>query len=491
MKLTGGRTFTKIDLSQAYLQVPLDEESKKYVVINTHKGLFRYTRLPFGISAAPGIFQRVMDNILQGIPGVVVYLDDILITGPTVRDHLESLETVLDRLMKAGLHIKKDKCTFLSSSVTYLGHKIDSEGLHPLPSKVRAVMEAPCPSNPKQLKAYLGLITYYAKFLPNLSSLLTPLYKLLQKDNTWKWGEEQQHVFEKSKELLTSSNLLIHFDPKLQIVLVCDASNYGIGAVLAHRMADGSERPVAYASRSLTKAEKNYSQLEKEGLSCIFGVTKFHSYLFGHPFDLVTDHKPLLALLNEHKPTSPQASARVRRWSLLLSAYEYTMKFRCTSDHSNADALSRVPLQEIPAQTEIPVELVLLMEHLADSPVTAKQIQVWTRRDPVLSTVLHYLQHGWPTKVDSTLSNYSSRSTELSVHEGCILWGNRVVIPPQGRTAVLQELHEGHPGMSRMKALARMYVWWPRLDADVEEAVRHCSNCQVNQSAPPPAPLHP
>ena len=207
--------------------------------------------------------------------------------------------------MKAGLHIKKDKYTFLS-------HILDSEGLHPLPSKVRAVMEVPCPSNPKQLNAYLGLITYYAKFLPNLSSLLTPLYKLLQKDNTWKWGEEQQHVFEKSKELLTSSNLLIHFDPKLQIVLACDASNYGIGAVLAHRMADGSERPVAYASRSLTKAEKNYSQLEKEGLSCIFGVTKFHSYLFGHPFHLVTDHKPLLALLNEHKPTSPQASARVR-----------------------------------------------------------------------------------------------------------------------------------------------------------------------------------
>ena len=170
VKLTEGCTFTKIDLSQAYLQVPLDEESMKYVVINTHKGLFKCVHtIAIWYFSSPGYFQRVMDNILQGIPGVVVYLDDILITGPTVRDHLESLETVLDRLMKAGLHIKKGKCTFMSSSVIYLGHKIDSERLHPVSSKVCAVMEAPCPSNPKQLKAYLGLLTYYAKFLPNLS----------------------------------------------------------------------------------------------------------------------------------------------------------------------------------------------------------------------------------------------------------------------------------------------------------------------------------
>ena len=188
------------------------------MVVNTHKGLFRYTRLPFGISAAPGIFQRVMDNILQGILGVVVYLDDILITGPTVRDHLESLETVLDRLMKAGLHIKKDKCTFLSSSVTYLGHKIDSEGLHPLPSKVRAVMEAPCPSNPKQLKAYLGLITYYAKFLPNLSSLLTPLYKLHKKTIPGN-GEKNNSMFSKSQK-----NYLLRQTYLFTLILNCKLS---------------------------------------------------------------------------------------------------------------------------------------------------------------------------------------------------------------------------------------------------------------------------
>ena len=148
-------------------------------------------------------------------------------------------------------------------------------------------------------------------------------------------------------------------------------------------------------------------------------------------------------------------------------------------------------MREIPVHTETPAELVLLMEHLADSPATAKQVQTWSRRDPTLAAVLHYIQHGWPKQVDSSLSSYLSSSTELPVHEGCILWGNRVVIPPQGWTAVLQELHEGHPGMSRMKGLARMYVWWPRIDTDIELNVRHCLNCQVNRSVPPAASLHP
>ena len=186
-QLAGGKTFTKLDLSKGCQQLLLDEESKSYVVINTHKGLFWYTRLPYGISSAPGIFRRVMESLLQGIPGVVVYIDDILITGATEQEHLQTLEEVLSRLEKAGLHARKCKCRFMVPSVDYLGYRIDKEGLHPLPDKVKAIKEAPDPTSVTELKAYLGLLTYYSKFLPNLSTTLAPLYALLQKDYPWRW----------------------------------------------------------------------------------------------------------------------------------------------------------------------------------------------------------------------------------------------------------------------------------------------------------------
>ena len=194
------------------------------------------------------------------------------------------------------------------------------------------------------------------------------------------WGVEEERAFSKSKELLTSTKCLTHFDSSLPLILACDASAYGIGVVLAHRMPDGTERPIGYVSRTLAKAERNYSQLEKEGLSCIFGIKKFHAYLLGHHFELITDHKPLLGLLRENCSTSAQASAHIKCWSLFLSTYEYTLIFRGTKAHANADALSRLPLPVELATIETLPELVLLTEHLNDSPVTAKDVRSWKEK---------------------------------------------------------------------------------------------------------------
>ena len=255
-KLSGGKTFTKLDMSQAYLQLPLDEESKDLTTVNTQKGLFRYTRLPFGISSSPAIFQRTMDNVLQGLTNVVVYLDDILITGNTEEEHLDNLEKVLQRLKSAGLRLKENKCVFQEKIVKYLGYKIDATGLHPTEEKIKAIIIAKTPTNITELKSYLGLLNYCGKFLPNLSTTLQPLYELLRKDKKWNWTEKQEKCFQSSKKLLQSNKLLVHFDPNKELVLACDASPYGIGAVLSHIMEDGTEKPIAFASRTLSDSKK-------------------------------------------------------------------------------------------------------------------------------------------------------------------------------------------------------------------------------------------
>ena len=491
-RLAGGKVFSKLDLSQAYQQVLLDEESKRLVTINTQKGLFQYTRLPFGISSAPGIFQRLIESLLQGIPDVVVYLDDILVAGKTETEHLKRLDQVLARLQEAGLRLSKKKCLFMASSVDYLGHRIDAHGLHPLPEKVRAVEDAPAPQDVAQLRSYLGLLSYYSKFLPNLSTVTGPLHQLLSASRAWRWGPEEEKAFQASKQLLVSSQLLVHYDPSLELILSCDASAYGLGAVLSHKLPDGSEKPIAFASRTLSATEKKYAQLEKEGLACVFGVKRFHSYLFGRSFTLCTDHKPLIGLFDEGRAIPAQASARIQRWALTLAAYHYVLAFKTTAQNGNADAMSRLPLPEPACEPPIPAETVLLMEHMNMSPVTAVHIRRWTSCDPVLSRVLKMVQEGWPEPCqDKELQPFASRRAELSVQDGCILWGSKVVIPPPGRKQLLEELHMGHPGVGRMKSLARMFIWWPGIDATLEETVRQCAECQQNRSAPPKAPLHP
>ena len=221
-----------------------------------------------------------------------LYLDDILITGET-EEHLENLETVLHKLETAGLRLSRSKCTFMAPEVEYLGHKISPQGLHPTPDKIKAIRNAPKPESVSELKSFLGLLSYYSRFLPNATSTLTPLYSLLQSNKKWAWSSKEQAAFDTAKGMLHSTSLLVHYDTTKPLILACDASPYGVGAVLSHMMEDGSEKPVAFASRTLTPAEKNYSQLEKEGLAIVYGVKKFHTYLCGRHFTIYSDHQPL------------------------------------------------------------------------------------------------------------------------------------------------------------------------------------------------------
>ena len=493
--LAKGKVFTKLDLSHAYMQLALDPESKRYVTISTQKGLFQYSRLPFGISSAPAIFQRTMERVLHGIPNTIVYIDDILVTGASDKEHLETLEKVLSKLEESGMRLKRSKCVFMVPSVEYLGHHISAEGIRPTEDKKKAILEAPAPQNVSQLRSFLGLINFYGKFLRNLADTLAPLYKLLQKKEKWQWGPSQERAFKEAKAQLTSPCLLAHFDPGEKLILSCDASPYGIGAVLSHQFEDGVEKPIAYASRSLAPAEKKYAHIEKEGLAVIYGVKRFHQYLWGRPFTVYSDHKPLQYLFSESRPVPVMASGRIMRWALTLSAYEYRIVYRSAGKQGNADGLSRLPVEEAPEVVPLPGDLVLMMEALADtdSPVTVTTIRSATARDNVLSKVRELIIKGWPAGkvLGQEFEQYSRKAMELSVQDGCVLWGSRVVIPLALRPVVIQMLHEGHPGTSRMKALARGVVWWPGMDVELESKVKTCGACQANQKSPPQAPLHP
>ena len=278
--LSGGKYFSKIDLRQAYLHMEMADESKVYLTINTHKGLYRYNRLLYGVASAPSIWQRTMDQILQGIPGVQCNLDDMIVTGHSESEHLENLEKVLQRLQKFGLRANLEKCEFFKSNVKYCGHEVTNEGVWKTTDKIDAVLNTPKPENVTQLRSFLGLINYYNRFLPNIASTLKPLYELLEKGRKWSWSKRQQTSFEKAKQLITSDTVLAHYDPDKELYLASDASPYGIGAVLSHKYEDGTERPIAYISKTLTKTEQNYAQIDKEALAIFWSVKKFYPYLF-------------------------------------------------------------------------------------------------------------------------------------------------------------------------------------------------------------------
>lgn len=274
------------------------------------------------------------------------------------------LADVLDRLHQYNLHLKLTKCEFLKPEVVYLGLRISAKGLQPVEEKISAVKRAPAPKNVSELRSFLGMVQYYHSFLPGLATTLAPLHRLLQKNIQWEWTDDCQKAFEACKEGLTSESLLVHYDLNRELKLACDASSYGLGAVLRHVMEDGQERPIAYASRTLSSSEKNYAQIEREALSIIFGVKKFNQFLYGRKFTLVTDHQPLLAILgpkaSSYHPQSNGAaerSVRVVKEALVKQVLEGT-KGRSIK-HRLADFLLRYRTTPHSTTGATPAELLM------------------------------------------------------------------------------------------------------------------------------------
>ena len=392
--------------------------------------------------------------------------------------------------------------------------------MHKTPEKIQAVVDAPSPANLSQLRAFLGMINYYHRFLPDLSTRLEPLHHLLQKEAKWVWSEDCAKAFQEIKQLIASDLVLVHFNakwvwsedcakafqeikqliasdlvlvhfnPELPLTLSCDASPYGLGAVLSHIMPNGVERPVAYASRTLTTAERNYAQIDKEALAVAWGVKRFHQYLYGLHFTLVTDHQPLTALFCPERIISATTASRLQRQAVFLSGYSYTIKYRRTTQHANADALSRLPVPHEDSGVDTEVD-VFALQQIDMLPITAMHLKRETGRDPQLSRVLTYVQAGWPKTVEDNVQIFFDKRQELTTEQGCLMWGMRVVIPQVYQQKVLEELHGGHLGVVKMKALARSHVWWPHIDKEIEGVTQRCGGCQMMKGDPKLTPLHP
>ena len=481
--LAGAKVFCSLDLAGAYTQLKLSKRSRKFMVINTLKGLYQYNRLPQGASSSASIFQKVMDQILGGLPLVVCFQDDVLIAGIDFEDCKKNLYLVLDRLSKANIKVNLSKCNFFVDSLPYLGHVISDKGLMPCPEKVETIRAAQPPRNVSELKAFLGLLNFYGKFIPNLSSRIGCLYNLLKKDVCFLWSRECQKTFEECKGYLLSSNLLELFDPKKPVVVVSDASSYGLGGVIAHEI-DGVEKPISFASFSLTDAQRKYPILHLEALAVVTTIKKFHKFLYGQKFTVYTDHKPLIGIFGKEGRNSMFVT-RLQRYVLELSIYDFEIVYRPSSKMGNADFCSRFPLPiEVPKPLQR--EYVKNLNFSDDFPADFQRIAQETEKNSLLQRIQKFIVHGWPDKPNPEITEIHTHYQDLEIVDGCILFQDRVIIPHTMQNMILKMLHKNHTGITKMKQLARRSVYWFGLNKDIEHFAKSCRVCNEMKIAQRP-----
>ena len=312
-EMSNSKVFSKLDLKWGYHQLELHPDSRNLTTFITHCGLYRYKRLLFGINAASEIFQNEVRKVIQGIPGVANKSDDIIVHTKTVEEHDESLRQVMERLKKAGLTLNWVKCQFFKSNLTFDGHQLSCHGINPTEDKVKAILEACAPENISEVRSFLGLVNYCSRYIPDLATKAEPLRRLTRKNQPFVFGAKEQKSFETLKLQLGRAETLAYFDVKARTQVIADASPYGLGGILV-QIQKGEPRIVTYASRSLSEVERRYSQTEKEALALVWACEKFHSYIYGLKFDLITDHKPLEAI---YTPKS-KPCACIEHWVLRL-----------------------------------------------------------------------------------------------------------------------------------------------------------------------------
>lgn len=487
-RLSGSTVFSCLDGKQGFHQIPLSRKASRLTCFITPFGKYRYLRCPMGICNAPEIFHSLMLEMVEGIEGVEVYIDDILVHAPTKELHDEHLRQVLERCRAAGVTLNLEKSVFAQKQVTFLGHQLSAEGIRPEKGKVQAVLEMSVPEDKKAVERFLGFINYLGKFIPNLSELCHPLRLLCRKEVEFVWEKSQEEAFQAIKSKVCNAPTLGLFNANKPVCLSADASAHSIGAVI---LQEG--RPIEFAAKSLTECQQRYSQIEKEMLAVVFACQRFKYYCYGSDQLVVeTDHKPLLGLM---KKDIAMLSPRLASMRLMLLSYSIALKYTPGKYMVLADTLSR----SCPAGTDLHDDLgsdpLLQVCNIAiRSSDTLKKYQEATLRDEELSVVIRLVQEGWPSFKKACPSRglpFWRLRNSLTVAQGLLFYVDRLVVPVSLRREVLDQLHVAHQGVTKTLQRAQQAVFWPGLRRRVEDRCLSCEPCRSVEKRGKKEPLLP
>jgi len=472
LKLEGFQYGTSLDLNMGYYHIRLDSDSSKLCTIILPWGKYEYLRLPMGLCNSPDIFQEKMGTLMEALEFVRVYIDDILcLTVDNWHDHLNKLASVLQRLLEAGLKINADKSFFGRAALEYLGYWITRDGIQPLDKKVVAILRIQPPKTRKQLRSFLGMINYYRDMWPKRSEYMAQLTPLLHKGAKWKWTKEHQTVFESFKKLLAKETLLAYPDFSKPFVIHTDASDYQLGAVISQ-----NRRPIAFYTKTLNSAQKDYTTMDKELLAIVATLQEFRSILLGQELHIYTDHKNLT-----YKNFNIE---RILRWRLILEEYGPTFYYVPGTVNVVADALSRLNMganpqdgSDEPMSPQLMAEVYGLEEEdLPEDayPLNYKSIMIAQQKDQSLLQLAK-------TNTEYNLKEFSAAGKERLL----ICKGNKIVIPESLQLRIVEWYHIQlcHPGQTRTEATINQHFTWKGLRKTVHQVCSKCHTCQVTKTS--------
>ena len=470
--MAGMTHFAKLDLASAYNQLRLDETSREITTINTPIGLLRWRRLPFGIKTASAQFQAAMEQTVGQFPNLIIYQDDLCIGAPSEEALDKRVAMIVAKLNEAGMTLNMSKSVFKAKELSFLGHCLSENGVKPDKRLVEKVMAIKVPSCKKDLDHFVGLVNYFGRYIQNFAGLTDPLNELRRKNVAFIWGARQQTAFDQLRKALCEYPVVRPFDATKESVLTSDASEKSISAVLTQ---DG--HPVMYLSRRLTDSERNYSNIEREALAIVWSTNRARHYLLGKRFQLRSDHRPLEFLFHPRRELPKVTSARLLRWAIQLSAFDYDIQYEKGASIPHADALSRLEfVDDFPSKMAVTEESFV---HWTETDVVSnKELLLETQRDRLLTGVLNRVgKNNW-SNCSVMERPFKAVRQSLSNADGLLCNGDLIVPPALLRDKFIKAVHDDvHGGTTATRNRLKLEAWWPGYCDSVEQFVKRCPTC--------------